>query len=231
MDSVLLMDRVETKFAMRESLLTDLLVAVADEYRVLEVAGGRLSDYSTLYFDTLARDCYRDHHNGRLHRHKYRMRSYGSSGPAFFEVKRKTNKGRTIKRRIPIAAIRPMLAGDAAMMAYEAAGQRLDLAPQMWTYFSRITLVGHETAERVTLDVDLQFADSRQRRAALPGIAIVEVKQERHSRHSPIRQQLREMRVASLRISKYCIGSALLDPGLKRNRFKPNVRALATLSQ
>ncbi len=51
------------------------------------------TQYTTLYFDTPARDCYRDHHNGRMHRRKYRMRDYSSNGTTFFEVKTKTNKG------------------------------------------------------------------------------------------------------------------------------------------
>lgn len=231
MDGVRLMDRVDTKFAIRDADLVTLLAAVADQYRVLEVGGVRRMPYSTLYFDTPQRDCYRDHHNGRLQRWKYRMRRYGPGGPAFFEVKRKTNKGRTVKRRVPIPDIDLTLNPEAAELASGEAGRSLGLVPQMWTSFTRTTLVDHNGQERVTMDLDLTFHDQAGRTAGLSGIAVVEVKQQRHSRLSPISRQLRQMRVAPLRLSKYCVGSVLLDPNLKCNRFKPRLRALRALSQ
>lgn len=230
MDGVRLLNRVDTKFAIHESFVPALLESIAQQYRVLEAAGSRRTRYTTLYFDTVARASYREHHNGKAFRQKFRMRRYGSSGPAFFEVKLKTNKGRTIKQRIPIGEIALALEGDAALLAKEVSGHANELAPSLWTAFTRITLVGRTIAERVTLDADLQFRAPNEQLVGLPGVVILEVKRQRSSERSPILQRMRDLRVAPVRVSKYCVGSALLDPGLKRNRFKPILRLLDTLT-
>lgn len=228
MDSVSLMNRVDTKYTIPERLLPGLLRSVSDTYRVLEVAGGRRSPYSSLYFDTPALDCYLEHHNGKACRRKFRMRCYTATGVSFFEIKLRTNKGRTVKRRIAIPTIVPSLDGGPAKLVEEATGRSLDLTPQIATEFSRITLVANDYAERVTIDTNLEFRRDANR-AALQGTAVIEVKQERDSRDSPIRQQLRKLQMRPMRMSKYCIGSALLDPGLKRNRFKRKFLALQSL--
>lgn len=229
MDAIQLMDRVDTKYLLRAERLRDLLVAVAGYYRVLEVQGLRITPYKTLYFDTPQRDCYHDHHNGRMHRRKYRMRDYGSNGTTFFEVKTKTNKFRTLKRRLEVPAIESTLDCAAAAMAVAESRKPLDLAAQVWTSFSRIALIGCEGIERATIDVDLNFWDVSDRWVSLPGVAIVEVKQPRRSRNSPIVSQLRAMQVAPSRISKYCVGSVLLEPTLKSNLFKATLRTLRLL--
>lgn len=225
MDTVRLMDRVDTKYLTDAQRLPVLLSELSDNYRVLEVGGVRRAPYTTLYFDTAGRDCYLAHHNGRGNRFKFRQRHYATSGITFFEVKQKTNRGRTVKKRVPIEAITQQLCDEAESLVLALDQRAPKLLPQMWTHFSRITLVGLAGIERVTLDLDLQFEAGEQRRQ-IPGAMIVEVKQERASRHSPIRQWLRKSRVSPMRVSKYCVGSAMLDPTLKRNRFKHKLRAL-----
>ncbi|QDU90337.1 VTC domain protein [Pirellulimonas nuda] len=228
MDGVSLMNRVDTKYAFSEGALGGLLDAVRHDYRVLEVGGARWTPYATLYYDSPARDCFLQHHNGKLNRHKFRVRSYGPSGACFLEVKLKNNKGRTDKRRIAIPGLEQASAPESLEFIEAAAGVRPNLAPQLWTYFSRITLVGLALGERVTLDTELTFAQG-DRRAALPGVVIAEVKQARSDRGSSFRQGLRRMGLRPLRISKYCVGSLLLDPALKHNRFKPKLLALQKL--
>ena len=228
-DSVSLMDRIDTKYVANDGILPTLLSMVRDEYKVLEVSGYRRSPYETLYFDTAQRDCYLDHHNGRGTRLKFRQRRYKSSGVAFFEVKRKTNRGRTEKTRVVIPAIEDNLNHDSQDLVSQAKPRDPDLRPQIWTLFSRTTLVGINIAERVTIDTNLTFSDEVQTQA-LAGLMIVEVKQERNLRNSPIRLCLRKLRIPPMRFSKYCIGSALLNPTLKRNQFKRKIRAVHTHS-
>lgn len=225
MDGVSLMNRVDTKYVFSHNDLADLLDELAASYRVLSVDGVRRTEYATLYFDTPARDCFRDHHNGKCHRHKFRMRSYASSGMAFFEVKQKTNRGRTIKRRLPIDAITPHLAAESRDLATACVGRPVDLNAQLWTHFLRLTLVGRDTPERVTIDTDLRFEDD-DRREAMPGVVIAEVKQERDCRDSAIRHRLRARGIRPLRISKYCLGATLLTPSLKSNLFKAKLLTL-----
>lgn len=225
-DSVSLMNRIDTKYVASDELLPSLLAMLRDTYKVLEVEGLRRSPYESLYFDTERRDCYLDHHNGRASRLKFRQRRYMSSGITFFEVKRK-NHGRTDKKRVPIPSIEQQLNDASRELLDRTKSKYTQLRPQIWTNFSRITLVGIDIAERVTIDTNLQFSDDL-REQPLEGVAIIEVKQERNLRGSPIRQCLRTLGVRPMRFSKYCIGSAMLDPKLKRNRFKRKLMAVGS---
>ncbi len=229
MDVVSLMDRIDTKYVFSAGELARVLDSVRSEYRVLEVGGVRWSDYATLYFDSPQRDCYRQHHNGKLNRRKFRVRSYGSSGACFLEVKTKNNRGRTDKRRIAVPDIERAWSPEGVAFVESITGERPELTPQLWTHFQRVTLVGVERCERVTLDSRLVF-EAGGKRESLPGVVIAEVKQARSDRNSSFRQELRRMGVRPLRVSKYCVGSVLLDPALKRNRFKQKLLALEKLA-
>lgn len=225
MDRVSLMDRVDTKYVFDSSELAALLSSLSDRYRVLEIDGLRRSPYSTLYYDTPALDCYHQHHNGKANRRKYRMRTYVSSGDTFFEVKTKTNKGRTIKQRLPVSDLEDSATAETATLTEALLGAPVRLVPRLWTSFRRITLVGHDAAERVTIDTDLRFSVG-SKELPLKDVVIAEVKQERARRDSAIRLQLRDRGVRPLRMSKYCLGSALLDPALKHNSFKAKLLAV-----
>ncbi|MCI1753557.1 MAG: VTC domain-containing protein [Flavobacteriales bacterium] len=102
MDAVQLLVRMDTKYVFGAHRLTELLEELLPEYRLLEVNGVRGIDYQTRYFDTLALKHYFDHHNGRPLRSKVRVRRYGGSGLCVLEVKRKTGRGGTDKRRTPL---------------------------------------------------------------------------------------------------------------------------------
>ena len=54
----------------------------------------------------------------------------------------------------------------------------------------------------------------------VPGLIIAEVKQERYNRDSPFIQAMKRSRIQPMRISKYCIGSVLLNNSTKNNLFK-----------
>ncbi len=229
MDRVALLDRIDTKYVCAARQLEELLPDLATEYRVLEVEALRWSPYQTLYFDTPDCECFLQHHNGKLNRFKFRMRQYVHTGLCFLEVKRKSNRGRTEKQRRRIAAIEPRLPADAVDFIRSATGRVLDLQPQLWSRFHRLTLVSRHRAERVTIDCDLAFRGNA-RAAGFPGLAILEVKQERDDRRATVRELLRQARIRPLRVSKYCLGSLLLNPGLKSNRFKAKLRAIRKVS-
>lgn len=228
MDSVALMNRTDTKYVLNAEHLPRLLENVGHTYRVLCVDSICLSPYCTLYFDTPEHECFVQHHNGKLNRQKFRIRQYQTSGIFFLEVKAKNNKGRTNKRRIPIDGFKEILSSESAGYIESITGKSLELVPQLWSHFSRITLVDRRQPERVTLDLNLEFSFNGVKKG-LPRIAIVEVKQERESRCSSIRGYLRQERIRPMRISKYCLGSTLLKPHLKSNRFKPKLRAIHNL--
>lgn len=220
MDAVALMNRVDTKYVLGAGQLPALLAALAGDYRVLEVRGVRLNHYHTLYFDTPDLDLYARHHAGRAERFKVRSRAYLDSGASFLEVKRKTNKGRTVKERMRTEALLTRITPEAARFVDGLAPAAPYLGPVLANAFARITLVGRQHPERATIDLDLRF-QAGDLHLSLTGVAVVEIKQERADRTSPLIAQMRALGIRPTAFSKYCVGVALLYPAVRHNRFKP----------
>ena len=229
MDGVALMDRTDTKYVVPVQTLIPVIEAVTGDYRALEINCQRLNRYRTVYFDTDTMSFYLQHHAGNEVRYKVRSREYIESHLSFLELKRKTNKDRTIKQRIPTPE--PLT----------QAGRQVDdfllsqfplaepgLSPKLIIGFDRATLVSKHGAERLTLDIDLSF-EANGHQAALPGIAIVEVKQAGFDRTSPVMVAMRAAGVPPRGISKYCLGVSLLYPEIKHNNFKPRLLLLEKL--
>lgn len=235
MDTVSLMNRVDTKFLLNINSLHELLKIASEHYRIVEILDQRLSPYSSIYFDTDDSDMYTKHHNGKLNRYKIRTRTYINSGLSFLEIKHKTNKGRTSKRRIKIKQneFRSMCFGASELSFI---GSNLPYAadvlkPQIQNFFQRITLVDKAKTERVTLDLGLSFrkiADNKT--AVLDDLAIIEMKQDGACK-SFFRHYLNDLGVLPGSMSKYCLGMVLLDPTVKSNRFKRKIRKINKLTQ
>lgn len=232
MDSVALQARMDTKYLLAAHHLPDILDKLSAEYRILEVDGQIGSTYRTLYFDTPDRQFYFDHHNGQTFRCKVRMREYASTGACFLEVKRRTGRGGTDKMRISIPAITESLtAGQVAFVA-SAMESKEQLVPLLWNEFFRYTFVHRERAERLTLDTSLNFRDAKGE-AALPGLCVAELKEGRTGHGSPFAALMRALPTPPTSFSKYCIGTVLLNPGIKYNQFKPTLlhaRRLGTVA-
>lgn len=200
MQDVALLDRIETKYVMHSQTLLDILTAVQPYYRVLSVAGELLARYQTLYYDTADFALYHSHHAGLSNRYKVRTREYVDSALAFLEVKLKTNKNRTVKQRLPIAQPMPNFAeadsDDLAAFLHNNMPYPVQaLHPVLWNRYRRITLVGKQTLERITLDVDLRFFWQDQQQQ-IPHLIIAEVKQAGRHQPSPFTQQLPERKSA-----------------------------------
>ena len=100
MDEVKLMKRTDTKFVFEYSLLNKVMEEIKAHYYVLDIDGIRLNAYRCLYLDTEDFKFYFEHHNGKKNRIKVRYREYIDSGLCFLEIKKKNNKGKTIKERL-----------------------------------------------------------------------------------------------------------------------------------
>lgn len=231
MRRVKLMNRIDTKYVLSEDVLPCLLDEAADAgYRVQLIDGVRACRYDTLYYDTAPRDMYLAHHNRILTRQKIRTRRYVESGVTFLEIKNKSNRGRTRKKRIEIApecfdnishaeGVGPFFA-EHARYACEV------LSPALSTRFVRITLVNGDLTERLTIDLDLHYRDMRSgRESTIERMAIVELKQDGR-RASAIKDILRRMRIMPLKVSKYCLGTTLTVEDIRRNRFKEKLREI-----
>lgn len=235
MSSVKLMNRIDTKFVMPLSLLPELLHMAQSDYFVQEVCGKRTGDYDTTYYDTESLDMYIRHHDRQLVRQKIRVRTYVESRLYFLEVKRKNNKGRTKKKRIalPGTNLAPDMLGQGrevwSVEDFIAAKSRYryeDISPRLRTTFTRITLVNRAKTERLTIDMCLGFTNLRTgAHADMPQLAIVELKRDGNA-PSPMTGIMLTLRIHPLKISKYCIGTALTTPDIKQNRFKAKIRKL-----
>ena len=163
--AVRLMNRVDTKYLVDERRCMELLELAADQYYVQIIDDCRACRYATLYYDTPQWDMYHLHHNRRLTRQKIRTRTYVETGVTYLEVKNKSNKGRTHKRRMALdrslfaAAATDTAAAD--FLRCEARYAPETLSPSLATRFVRVTLVNHAMTERLTIDFDLHFDNVR----------------------------------------------------------------------
>lgn len=230
MDEVKLMNRTDTKFVFSVELFAKIMEEALPFYRSLEIQDRRMLGYQTDYFDTPDFEMYLKHHNGKLNRYKIRRREYLIDGINFMEVKFKTNKGRTLKKRIMAEhgeiKFKPQTEDFLRKVApFDPA----TLEKKLTNSFTRITLAHKTDKERITLDMNLGF-DKPGSSCILPFMVIAEVKQEGYSMNSAFIRLLKKYRINPTGMSKYCIGTVLLNPELKHNRFKQKLLTLKKLS-
>lgn len=222
--AVALQNRIDTKYVLPIEKVQRIMPQLTEAYSVMVINDSRLNDYRTLYFDTADFEFFRQHHAGKLDRYKVRSREYLDSHMTFLEVKHKTNKGRTVKRRVRTPALVQSLPGDSAEFLHESFpfdANQLDA--KLRVDYSRITLASKTESERVTIDINLTYKWLGQT-FSLPHIAIVELKQEHFSRNAAIAQLLRKHQIRPTGFSKYCVGVSLLYPNIKHNNFKGKLR-------
>ncbi len=235
MDAVKLMNRIDTKYVVTLDKLVEVLSLAAPGYRVLSVEGKLVNRYDTLYFDTPDIEMYRTHQRGKLVRQKVRTRTYVESEQSFLEIKRKNNKGRTRKSRIPIpGSLVADFSSDgkaSEFLASHSAYTSSMLRPTLYTRFRRVTLVSNALTERLTIDTALAFENvTTAVSAVLPEVAILELKQDGRC-YSLIAEVLRACHVHPFRLSKYCAGTALTNSGAPQCRIKQKIRFIEKLTR
>jgi hypothetical protein len=218
-------NRIETKYIINSARLPELLDSLTECYKILEIKEHRRMPYHNLYFDTANYDFYNQHVRGKLNRYKIRYRRYEATGESFLEIKRKTNKGRVIKCRIPGSIPDGPFNREAADFVTSRMDiDTSDLVPALTNSFFRITLAGFEVRERITLDFKIRFSmPGDNDNTVLPFLAVAELKQEKFTSGSPFRSLMRKSGIYPSGISKYCIGSVLLNDSLKYNMIKPKL--------
>ena len=219
MNSVSLMKRVDTKFILKESQLLEVLSKLYDDYKILEIDQERLMKYSTLYFDSENKKCFKDHHNGKLNRYKIRMRKYLVSDICFLEIKKKNNLGITNKIRRQIKDFETNLTSESKDFITKSNINNLLLEPSLYNNFSRMTLVNKNESERITIDVDLSFSFGTDEKK-FDKLVVVEIKQEGKRLNTTINRVLKSMSILPTNFSKYCIGISNIIDDIKSNRFK-----------
>jgi hypothetical protein len=228
MDSVKLMNRSDTKFIFRRELLPCILEQLKEDYFALEVEGVRNSRYETLYYDTEDFRFFHQHRCDKAMRQKIRLRTYLESDLHFFEIKRKTNKGKTIKERIKRKEQSPVITKKVNdFLLDKSTMEGDDLVPKLWTHNSRITLVNKNSPERLTIDTNLYFKNDVKEKH-LPEVVIAELKQEKKQK-SVFTDLMHHHHIKEMSISKYCFGVIFLYENIRMNNFKPKLLMLNKL--
>lgn len=225
MEEVRFMNRTDTKYVLPTSEVKSLLDEIGEDYKVLDIDGNRMGHYETLYFDTPNYDFYIQHHNGKKNRVKVRYRKYVDSDVTFLEVKKKNNKNRTIKLRKRVANISQNIQGEDLNFVEVAAERELILMPSVSNHFRRTTLVSKKYNERATIDFNIELMFNGKS-ITLPGISVIEAKQDLFNKESKMVRALKARHCRSMRVSKYCLGIALLTQDLKTNNYKKKLRKI-----
>ncbi len=229
MDNVKLLNRVDTKYVCSVFKLADFINELSEQYKVLEIDGERMMSYRTKYYDTPDFKMFSEHHNGKLNRYKVREREYVNSNTKFIEIKFKNNKYRTLKSRVEKQNYANWFSNDEIdFLDYKSPFSSDELEVKLYNSFNRITLCN--MSERVTIDFKLKFENPDGYAKTLPLLAIIEVKQAKYSFNSEVIKALKKYKVRPLGFSKYCIGTSLVYPELKSNRFKSKLLLINKIS-
>ena len=233
MEGIKLMNRVDTKFLIRADSLPDILERCRENYLVQDMQGVRVARYHTMYYDTPAHDYYLMHLHGKATRQKIRVRTYmDSDNLTFLEIKNKTSKGRTKKKRreVPADCLEHFQDSPSEVMDFFRERSMFppeSLSPSLDIRFDRITLVNRARTERLTIDTGLSFLNPRTDRCStLSDVVVVELKRDGLT-PSAMKDILLDMRVFPAKFSKYCTGVMLTDDSLPRGRFKPRLVKLS----
>ncbi len=215
-----LMKRIDSKFIFHKETLAEIIEKLCDDYTILTIDNKNWFNYKSLYFDTENFDFYRQHHNGKIHRHKVRYRQYVDSNLSFLEVKERQNRI-VSKTRIRTDELSEKLATKENSFVTNQLGKKATLFPKIWSDYRRFTLIAKNGQERVTFDTSLVFYNNEDS-INFDNVAIAELKQARIDRNSVFYNVVKELRIRPFRISKYCVGVASLHTNstIKRNNFK-----------
>ncbi len=237
MEGAELMNRLDQKFLVRSDWVSAIINQCSEHYSILEVNGERITQYKNQFIETPDRESFENHVRGRKNRFKARIRRYGSNAIAFLEVKHKTVHGRTLKDRVLRSKNQPwngpLTNEERNFLNAHYLYEKGELT-SMQCSFNRCTLVSTERQERVTIDSNITF-HSNDTMQALNGLAILEVKQSRIDRLSPIHTALKSFSGhppplgRSTSLSKYVIGMLLLNPELPTRTYRSVMRSLRGL--
>lgn len=220
-----IMNRVEIKYIFSTVKIYNLLKLVAEDYMVLEINDDRMFPYETTYLDTQDYLFYRQHVRGELERHKIRIRKYESTGDSFLEIKKKTNKGRLVKWRMKNDSLPESLNKEAVdFISKYSPVNPASIRPVLQNRFTRITLAGSNTNERITIDFNITFFDvDKSIEVAFPSLAVAEIKKEAFSDFSVFARLIKQLKIYPTGFSKYCVGMALTRDSLKKNNIKSKI--------
>jgi len=222
-------DAEETKFILNAKKLNKLLKEVSDKYDILEIGNKRVLNFTNEYFDTEDYKLYMAYHNGKGNRYLIKNSESESNKKRFLEIKFHSNKGSVSKKKKKSKAGNISNEKNKVFIQENTPYNPETLKLSLKNRYSRIVLVHKQNKEKVTIDLDLTCSNEKGK-LKLPHLAIVEVKQEKFSLYSDFIVSLRNKNIQKTSLSKYCIGVALLNKDVKKNKFKSKLLAISKLN-
>lgn len=236
--NVQLMRRFDTKYVVPDSWLPELVMKMAGDAHLLAVNGELECRYDNLYFELPGDQFLQDHLRGKARRMKVRKRRYDSNGKVFLEVKERLPGGRTVKSRIQTDnGLNPEFNAEEIAFLQGHLKDATSLTPRLSGAFMRLTMVDFKRRERVTVDRQLSAAlYGAEAAPMLEGLAVIEVKQPRPDRYSPVQRWLRSRRGGKgligrkTRMSKYTTARLSRDGNITGRTYLATYRRLLEAS-
>lgn len=228
-----LQHRFDAKYVLTEAAMAAVVRLLDENWKVLAVDGQKATDYRSAYFDDDRFGSFRDHIQGRRLRYKVRTRRYGDNTGEVLELKLKSGRGATDKRRRNRSGRAGVELTDVEWrwlreMLVDAYGFH-QLPPLTYTLnlrYTRRTLFNPLTNERVTIDTDLVAATAATSVRPVGAAAVMEVKAQDWI--GPTVRLLQRHAVRPVAFSKYCAALSSLHPELDQ---RTRQRALRSFSQ
>jgi hypothetical protein len=224
-----LLTRRDWKFIMPVSEVADYIEGLRDTHAVLLAEGKSLARYRTQYFDTPDLLYFHDHRRGRRRRQKVRVRHYLDREISMLEVKSRVRSGRTVKQRLT----RPWQSEEIDASGSDFIGghtANYEHQPTVRSIFRRLSLLGLETQERLTIDLGIRL-ELNEAFFKFHNVAILEVKGRDIQSASAALSRAKHIGLRQGSFSKYCVGMSLLDKDLRSNVFRPILRTLNRMEE
>lgn len=221
-----LMARVDRKYVVPRHSLDDLLRDLPVGTSVLEIGGARTFAYRSTYLDTPDRRSFHTSGRSLRGRWKVRGRTYLDTGGSWLETKTVGPRGLTVKQRIPHPDLQEHdLTEEGADFAARVIGADCTAAlrPVLVSSYRRTTLLLPRDGGRVTVDVDLGWT-SMTSGGDLDRARIAVVETKTGSTPSFVDRRLWRSGHRPIRLSKYGVGMAALEPDLPRLKWHRALR-------
>ncbi len=214
-----LQKRYDTKYVLAVGAAVELLQVLDPRWQVLQVDRKRSTAYQSSYYDDQDFGLFHDHVKGRRQRYKVRTRRYGNDPNEMLEVKLKSGRGGTDKRRMQrtvafgteLTNVERQWLSDTVLDAY---GRRPE-APLKYTLgldYTRRTMFNPVSGDRLTIDSGIVAQADSGSASPVGDAVIIEVKSVGWA--CPTVRLLHGHSIRPLTFSKYCAALSALHPEL-----------------
>ncbi len=212
-----LQQRYEIKYVLTSDSAIRLVEALPAHWRVLEVERRRFTAYRSTYFDDRQFSLFQDHIKERRFRYKIRTRRYGDDPYEMLEIKLRTGRGATDKRRVErngvlgseLTDAEHRWIADTVFRTYRLRGLP-PLQRSLGLNYTRRTMFNPTTGERLTIDSGIVAQGTFESVAPVGDAVVVEVKSV--DCYGSTVRQLHRHALRPLTFSKYCAAFAALHP-------------------